>query len=106
MRMAIVKNAVKAMEAVMSKESVRRAKIDAEREIFAIRLSELRDSQGIRQSDVTAFSQTSISKLERRKDMKLSTLIEYLEGIGMGLEIKVYPKGAKGTSKGEILLKV
>ena len=38
--------------------------------------------------------------------MKLSTLIEYLQGIGMGLEIRVYHKGAKRAGKKEILLRV
>ena len=38
--------------------------------------------------------------------MKISTLVEYLEGIGMGLELRVYPKDSKGKTEGEILLKV
>ena len=104
--MAIVKNAVKAMEASMTADQVHRARAEAEREILSMRLAELRERRGIKQTDISAFSQTAISKLERRKDMKLSTLIEYLEGIGMGLEIRVYPKDAKGSHKTETLLKV
>ena len=104
--MAIVKNAVKAMETVMTEDQMHRARASAEREIFAIRLAELRSRRGVKQSDVTLFTQTAISKLGRRKDMKLSTLIEYLDGIGMGLEIRVYPKNSKGTAKAETLLKV
>jgi len=104
--MAIVKNAVKAMEASMTADQVHRARAEAEREILSMRLAELRERRGIKQTDISAFSQTAISKLERRKDMKLSTLIEYLEGIGMGLEIRVYPKDAKGSTKAETLLKV
>jgi hypothetical protein len=53
-----------------------------------------------------AFSQTAVSKLERRKDMKLSTLIEYLDEIGMGLEIRAYRKGVKKNGKAQTLLKV
>jgi len=104
--MAIVKNAVKAMEASMTADQVHRARAEAEREILSLRLAELRERRGIKQTDISAFSQTAISKLERRKDMKLSTLIEYLEGIGMGLEIRVYPKDAKDSRKTETLLKV
>ena len=104
--MAIVKNAVKAMESVMTKEQIRRARSVAEREILSIRLAELRQRRGVKQSDIPVFSQTAISKLERRKDMKLSTLIDYVEGIGMGLEIRVYSKDAKGAGKAETLLKV
>jgi hypothetical protein len=104
--MAIVKNAVTAMEASMTKAQIHRAHAEAEKEILSMKLAELRERQGIKQSDINAFSQTAISKLERRKDMKLSTLIEYLDGIGMGLEIKVYPKNSKSSQKSEILLRV
>jgi hypothetical protein len=100
------KNAVKAMEAQMTEEQVHRAHAVAGREILAIKLAELRERRGVKQTDITAFSQTAVSKLERRKDMKLSTLIEYLDGIGMGLEIRVYPKGEKEAAKAETLLKV
>ena len=40
--MAIVKNAVKAMESTMPKEQIRRARSVAEREILSVRLAELR----------------------------------------------------------------
>lgn len=71
-----------------------------------MKLAELRERRGVKQSDITAFSQPAISKLERRKDMRLSTLIEYLDGIGLGLEIRVYPKNPDGATKAETLLKV
>jgi hypothetical protein len=105
--MAIVRNAVKAMESKMSEERIRRARLAADREILALQLAKLRERKRIRQSDLRAFTQTAVSKLERRKDMKLSTLIEYLDGIGMGLEISVYPKGgSKRGGKKETLLRV
>ena len=104
--MAIIKNAVKAMEASMTPEQIHRARAEAEREILSIRLAELRERRGIKQTDVRSFGQTAVSKLERRKDMKLSTLIEYLEGIGMGLELRVYPKDAREPQKPETLLRV
>jgi hypothetical protein len=103
--MAIVKNAVKAMENMMSADQVRRARLAADREILALQLAKLRERQGVKQSDMKAFSQTAISKLERRKDMKLSTLIEYVQGIGMGLEIRVYRKGARRSSNAQTLLR-
>lgn len=104
--MAIVKNAVKAMERMMTPDQVQRARLAADREILAIRLAELRQRQGVRQSQLKAFSQTGVSKLEKRKDMKLSTLIEYLADIGMGLEILVYPKNGKKARKKLTLLRV
>jgi len=104
--MAVVKNAIKAMEAMMSGEQVRRARLAAEREILNMRLAELRERQGVKQSDIKAFSQTAVSKLEKRRDMKLSTLIEYVQGIGMGIEIRVYRKGAKRSGKAQTLLRM
>ena len=38
--------------------------------------------------------------------MKLSTLIEYVRGIGMGMEIRVYPKAGKNRGHMETLLKL
>ena len=104
--MATVKNALKVMESMMSPDQVHRARLAADREILALQLAKLRERQGVRQSDMKAFTQTAVSKLERRKDMKLSTLIEYLDEIGMGLEIRAYRKGAKKNEKAETLLKV
>ena len=104
--MAIINNAVEAMESLMDKDQVRRAHAQAEGEILAARLSALREGQGIRQSEVGPFSQSSESRLERRKDMKISTLIEYLDGIGMGLEIRAFPKDLGNAAQPVTLLKV
>jgi hypothetical protein len=38
--------------------------------------------------------------------MKVSTLQECLSGLGMGLEIKAYPKSKRSKVKEEILLRV
>lgn len=104
--MAIIKDAVAAMESQMTAEQIHRARSVAEREILAIRLAALRERQKVKQTDMKSFSQAGVSKLEKRKDMKISTLIDYLEGIGMGMEIRVYPKGANGTSDAETLLRI
>lgn len=104
--MAIVENAMKAMESMMDDDTIQKARQKAEQEILSIRLAQLRERQGVKQTDFHTFSQTAVSKLEKRKDMKLSTLIEYLENIGMGLEIRAYPKGGDKDNSGEVLLKV
>jgi len=83
---------------------VEKARKEAEREIFNIRLSSLRKKMGVRQQDVSHFAQPSVSKLEARKDMRVSTLIEYLSAIGMGVEIKTYPKRPHKKDGGEITL--
>jgi hypothetical protein len=54
---------------------------------------------------VILFVQVSfiISKLDNRKDIRISTLIDYLDNLGMGLEITAYPKN---SAKKEFLLRV
>ncbi|MDR0388645.1 MAG: XRE family transcriptional regulator [Spirochaetaceae bacterium] len=101
-----LKNAMKAMEAVMSPESVERARIRADREVLALRLAQLREKCGVRQGEIENFSQTSVSRIEKRRDMKISTLQEYLSGLGMGLEIRAYPKTRQSKVKEEVLLRV
>ena len=100
------KNGLKILAAKLPKERVERARENAATEIFKIRLAELRKNRNIRQTDIKSFTQSSLSKLEARKDMKISTLIEYLKSIGMGMEIKAYPKGTKHQDDGVILVKV
>ena len=75
-----------------------------EQESLNIKLKALRVKYGIKQGDISQFTQTAVSKLENRKDIKISTLIDYLESLGMGLEITALPKG--GKAKKEILLKM
>ena len=94
------------LEAMLPPVRVQRAKKEAEKEIFRIRLSELRKQMGVKQEDILSFTQSGISKLESRKDMKISTLVEYLQNLGMGLEIKAYPKKRKYKEDEFVLLKI
>ena len=99
-------DAIKMMESKMKPESVERSRILAEQEILAIRLGQLREKLGVKQNEFEYFSQTSISRLEKRKDIRISTLIEYLGNLGMGLEIKTFPKTNAKKINEEILLRV
>ncbi len=92
------------LDAKMKPEVLKRAKKIAERELLKIKLSELRSAQGLKQSDVPNFTQTAVSKIENRKDIRVSTLIDYLESLGMGLEITAIPKNQ--TAKKEVLLRI
>ena len=98
------KDFVDELSSMLSSERVKRARDDAEKEIFMIRLAELRQIMGIRQQDVKSFTQSGVSKLESRKDIKISTLLEYLDDIGMGVEIKVFPKQKDRSNKEKIIL--
>lgn len=73
------------------------------RDSLNIKLKSLRERRGLRQADVANFTQTAISKLEGRKDMRISTLIDYLESLGMGLEISAL--SGEGAER-EVLLRV
>ena len=63
------------LQAQLSPERVNRAKSKAEEEILAVKLSQLRETMGIKQKDVKMFSQSSVSKIESRKDMMM---VQYL----------------------------
>ena len=99
-------DARKMMESKMTPESVIRSHIMAEQEILTIKLGQLREKLGVKQNEFENFSQTSISRLEKRKDIRISTLIEYLHNLGMGLEIKTFPKNKRKKLSEEVLLRV
>ena len=92
------------LDAKTSPEVLAKARKLYEQDSLNIKLKALRGKYGIKQEELAGFSQTAVSKLERRKDIKISTLIDYLESLGMGLEISALPNG-KNTRK-EILLKI
>ena len=91
------------LDARMNPEVLARAKKMAQEESLNIRLALLREQYGIKQSEIVNFTQTAVSKLEKRKDIRISTLIDYLDSLNMGLEITAYPRN---SSKKELLLRV
>jgi molecular chaperone GrpE (heat shock protein) len=101
-----MKEAIKMMKSKMTPESIRKAHMKAEQEILTIRLAQLREEQNRTQSEMNNFTQSSVSKIEKRKDIKISTLIDYLDSLGMGLEIITYPRIAADGKQEKILLKI
>ena len=91
------------LDAKMNPAVLARARKMAEQESLNIRLGLLREKYGMKQSEITNFTQTAVSKLENRKDIRISTLIDYLDSLGMGLEITAYPRD---STKKELLLRV
>ena len=102
--MAIVKEAMAAMESVMSKESLVRSNEIYERELLILKLAELREQYKVKQTDIKGFSQPAISRIEGRTDIKLSTLVKYLTQMDLEMEIKVRPKTPKQGVPSEVLL--
>ncbi|MEA1911498.1 MAG: helix-turn-helix transcriptional regulator [Spirochaetota bacterium] len=102
--MAIVKDAMKAMESVMSDESIVRSDAIYERELFILKLAELREQYNIKQTDMKGFSQPSISRIEGRNDIKLSTLLKYLSQMDLEMEIKVRPRHSREDVPSEVML--
>jgi len=90
-------------EKSLPKERIKRAKADAQKEILKIKLSELRKQFGIKQVDIEGFSQPAVSRLESRKDMKVSTLMDYIHSLGLEIQIKVKEK-KKGKAKEIVLI--
>ncbi len=90
-------------EKTLSQERIDRAKQKAKKTIQQIRLGELRKQLGIKQTELKDFTQSNVSRLESRPDMKISTLIDYIHNLGMEIEIKVRPTG-KSSKKEEVLL--
>jgi hypothetical protein len=91
------------LDAKMNPAVLEKARKMAREESLNIRLAILREKYGVKQNEIANFTQTAVSKLENRKDIRISTLIEYLESLGMGLEITAYPKN---SNKKELLLRV
>jgi hypothetical protein len=91
------------LDARMNPELLAKAKKMAQKESLNIRLAMLREKYGVKQSEISNFTQTAVSKLENRKDIRISTLIDYLDSLGMGLEITAHPKN---SAKKELLLRV
>jgi len=97
-------NPIGKLDARTNPEVLAKARKLYEQESLNIKLKALRGKYGIKQEEINNFTQTAVSKLERRKDIKVSTLIDYLESLGFGLEISALPKS--NNARKEVLLKI
>lgn len=85
------------VEEFHSPEELAEMQAEAATVVQSIRLRELRKQLGLTQvqaSERINISQADLSKVERRKDHKLSTVQRYVEGLGGKLRIEaVFPDG-------------
>lgn len=68
----------------------KKSELKAKKLLAEMRLQELRNSQHICQeqlAEIMATKQANISRLERRMDMYISTLRDYIEALGGELDI-------------------
>lgn len=83
----------------LSPEREARIKARVDEELKKMHLPELRQAQQYTQTqlaEVLKVPQSSISKIEQRTDMYVSTLRSYVEALGGDLQIKVvFPDGAE-----------
>ena len=77
---------------LLGQDGMRRAEAKAKNILLSIRLAELRQQEGRSQSEVPGFSQTSVSRLESRGDIRLSTLQDYLDGLDYDVEVVARPR--------------
>jgi DNA-binding transcriptional regulator YiaG len=78
------------LRAGMSPEAQARAAARAEAMLLEMRLQELRKSRKMTQVEVAramSVEQAAVSKLERRDDMYLSTLRDYIRALGGELKL-------------------
>jgi len=82
----------------MSPESRARSEAKTRRMVEEMPLEELRAARQLTQEHLAAvlhINQSAVSKLERRADMYVSTLADFIRAMGGELEIRaVFPDGA------------
>lgn len=81
--------------AVMPPARFKRSIERGQKIVAFLQLAEARKKMGLRQVDVKGYTQDEISKIENRSDIKLSTLVEYMKSIGMGIKIIGLPRNAE-----------
>ena len=99
----------KELRAKMSPESRRRAEEKFKRLVKEMPLEELRAARELTQeklAETLGTSQAAVSKLERRADMYVSTLAQFVKAMGGHLEIRaVFPDREMRISQFEGLAK-
>jgi DNA-binding XRE family transcriptional regulator len=96
-RDAMAKN-FKELQAKMGPERLARSRERVEQMIKDMPLDELREARAMTQehlAKILRVQQSAVSKMERRADMYVSTLQDFVRAMGGHLEIRaVFPEGA------------
>jgi hypothetical protein len=74
---------------VMGKERFSKAVKKGQEQANEIRLKMARELIGLNQTDLKGLTQPEVSKIEKRKDLKISTLHKYAKAMGMRVKISL-----------------
>jgi hypothetical protein len=83
----------------MKKKKKKKKKIQ-----YEMSLKELRKHLGIKQKAIKSFKQASVSKIESRHDIKISTLCEYMHELDLNVEIRAVRRNDTGEELESFLL--
>lgn len=87
---------------IMGKKRFDKAIKESETLAQELRLKMARELLGKNQADLAGLTQPEVSKIEARRDLKISTLVKYAEALGMQLKITLESK--KDKKKKPILI--
>jgi DNA-binding XRE family transcriptional regulator len=97
------------LEAKMSPESRARAEAKAKKMLAEMPLDELREARAMTQvhlAKILGVNQAAVSKMERRTDMYVSTLQDFVKAMGGELKITArFPEGTVEISQFEAVKK-
>ena len=73
----------------LGKKAFGRAVKKGQEKVHELRLKMAREMIGLDQTDLKGLTQPEVSKIEKRKDMKISTLDKYAKSMGMKVKISL-----------------
>ena len=76
---------------VMGEERYTKAIKKGQSKAHELRLKMEGEIIGLNQSDLEGMTQPEVSKIEKRKDLKISTLVKYAKAMGMKVRISFVP---------------
>lgn len=100
-----VKNAFEIIDSKLNDEQVKQSETMAEEMLLRYRLQKIHEEMGLDQSTFEAISEENNSATGNRNEMKVSTLKEYCNALGLEMEIIVRSKDKNAVQKNITLLK-
>jgi hypothetical protein len=73
----------------MDKKNFEKSRQKGQAKAHELKLKLARELIGLNQTDLKGMTQPEVSKIERRKDLKISTLNKYAKALGMKLKISL-----------------